>query len=337
MTDPARASSAHPSARRRSRRAAAWAVPVVALLLAGCTTEAEPAPTDQPSASAAPTTCLESGPESDSIEVGGVFGEKPTVELPSPVTAERSQQTVVVPGDGPTTEVGDVVRVAITVFDAQSGAELSTAGYTGGSGEQLTISGDFYVPGIEGALSCAQAGSRTVTVASAADMQPGSPGTDAPNPAAIIVVDTFSIVPTRATGEAQPAERGFPEVALADDGRPTVTIPDADPPTDLRIEVLKRGDGEIVPDPANVTVQYQGVNWRTGEVFDESWGRGTVATFSTDQVVTGFAEAMIGQTVGSQVVVIVPPADGYGEEGEPGSGIEPTDTLVFVIDILAVA
>jgi FKBP-type peptidyl-prolyl cis-trans isomerase len=33
----------------------------------------------------------------------------------------------------------------------------------------------------------------------------------------------------------------------------------------------------------------------------------------------------------------VPPADGYGDAGEPGSEIEPTDTLVFVIDVLAVA
>ena len=64
---------------------------------------------------------------------------------------------------------------------------------------------------------------------------------------------------------------------------------------------------------------------------------GLAARGETVEELTGFAEAMIGQTVGSQVVVIVPPADGYGEEGEPGSGIEPTDTLVFVIDILAVA
>jgi len=336
-TETTRASSTRASRLRRGRVPALVCVPIAALLLAGCTTGADPAPTDAPSVSATPTTCLEPGAESDSVRVSGGFGEKPSIELAAPLAAETSQQTVVVAGKGPSTEVGDVVRVAITVFDAESGAELSTAGYTGDSGEQLTISGQFYVPGIEGALSCARAGSRTVTVASAADMQPATPGTAAPNPAAVIVVDTFSLVPTSATGEPQAAVEGFPEVTLADDGRPTVTIPDADPPTDLRIEVLKKGDGEVVPDPANVTVQYQGVTWRTGEVFDESWGRGSVASFSTDQVVSGFAEAMIGQTVGSQVVVIVPPADGYGDAGEPGAEIEPTDTLVFVIDILAVA
>lgn len=337
MIRPLRASSATPATRRRPWAVAVLPVIVVALV-AGCTGGSEPTPTgDDSTAAAAPTTCLESGAESDSVDVSGAFGEKPSIGLPAPLTAAETQQTVVVPGDGPTTEVGDVVQVAITVFDAETGTELSTAGYTGSAGEQLTISGDFYVPGIEGALSCAQAGSRTVTVASAADMQPGSPGTDAPNPAAVIVVDTFSIVPTRATGVDQPAQSGFPEVELADDGRPTVTIPDDDPPADLRIEVLKKGDGAVVPDPANVTVQYQGTNWRTGEVFDESWGKGTLTPFSTDQVVSGFAQAMIGQTVGSQVVVIVPPADGYGEAGEAGAGIEPTDTLVFVIDILAVA
>jgi peptidylprolyl isomerase len=117
-----------------------------------------------------------------------------------------------------------------------------------------------------------------------------------------------------------------------------VTIPPGtEPPSDLQIEVLKKGDGPVVPDPANVTVQYQGVNWTTGEVFDQSWGKGTPSPFSTDQVVPGFAKAMIGQTVGSQVVVIIPPAEGYGEAGQPSAGIGGTDTLVFVIDILAVA
>jgi FKBP-type peptidyl-prolyl cis-trans isomerase len=129
----------------------------------------------------------------------------------------------------------------------------------------------------------------------------------------------------------------LPEVTLADDGRPTVTIPDADPPAELQIAVLKKGDGEVVPDPANVTVQYQGVNWRDGEVFDESWGEGTPTPFSTTQVVPGFAAAMIGQTVGSQVLVVVPPAEGYGDGGQPSAGIEGGDTLVFVIDVLAVA
>jgi hypothetical protein len=145
-----------------------------------------------------------------------------------------------------------------------------------------------------------------------------------------------SDVPQRATGADQEPTPGFPTVELDADGRPTVTIPDSAAPTETQVEVLKKGDGAVVADGDTVTVQYQGVNWTTGEVFDESWSRGAPATFATTQVITGFAQGMVGQTVGSQTVVVIPPADGYGASGQPQAGIGGTDDLVFVIDILAV-
>ena len=40
--------------------------------------------------------------------------------------------------------------------------------------------------------------------------------------------------------------------------------------------------------------------------------------------------------VGSRVLLVVPPADGYGPDGNPPK-IAGTDTLVFVVDILAAA
>jgi peptidylprolyl isomerase len=44
---------------------------------------------------------------------------------------------------------------------------------------------------------------------------------------------------------------------------------------------------------------------------------------------------VVGQTVGSRVLLVVPPADGYGAAGSASVGIDGTDTLVFVVDILA--
>ena len=38
--------------------------------------------------------------------------------------------------------------------------------------------------------------------------------------------------------------------------------------------------------------------------------------------------------MGSRLLLVIPPADGYGEAGSPPK-IAGTDTLVFVIDILA--
>jgi peptidylprolyl isomerase len=88
-----------------------------------------------------------------------------------------------------------------------------------------------------------------------------------------------------------------------------------------------------------VVVQYTGVTWDDNRVFDSTWEQGTPATFVVDtgegsEVVPGLSKAIIGQKVGSQVGVIVPPSEGYGDQEV--QGIPANSTLFFVIDILGV-
>jgi len=52
------------------------------------------------------------------------------------------------------------------------------------------------------------------------------------------------------------------------------------------------------------------------------------------QVIPGWDERLVGRTVGSRVILEIPPADGYGEQGNEQAGIKGTDTLFFVVDIL---
>jgi len=106
--------------------------------------------------------------------------------------------------------------------------------------------------------------------------------------------------------------------------------------TGLASKVQSKGAGGGHPGPRDrVTVHYTGVIWGTGKVFDSSWTKGTPATFQTSGVIPGFGKALVGQKVGSQVIAVIPPADGYGTAGQAGAGISGTDTLVFVVDILA--
>ena len=53
------------------------------------------------------------------------------------------------------------------------------------------------------------------------------------------------------------------------------------------------------------------------------------------QVVAGWDKTLVGATVGSRMIVAIPPGDGYGEQGNPQAGIKGTATLYFVVDILA--
>jgi len=84
----------------------------------------------------------------------------------------------------------------------------------------------------------------------------------------------------------------------------------------------------------DVVVNYSGTIWRTNEIFDSSWQRGAIAHFPTDAVIPGFTQALEGQTIGSQVLVSIPPDLGYGDAGVPAAGITADDTLVFLVDIL---
>ena len=100
------------------------------------------------------------------------------------------------------------------------------------------------------------------------------------------------------------------------------------------VETLVEGDGAVIAEDANVTVCYEGVSGRTGEVFDSSYERGVPQPFNLTGVVDGFQIAIAGQKVGSSVAVAMTPEDGYGDTPQPGSPIEPGETLVFEIQIL---
>lgn len=139
---------------------------------------------------------------------------------------------------------------------------------------------------------------------------------------------------TKATGETQTPEAGYPAVTLAADGAPSITPVDAAAPGEFGVSTLIKGAGAVVGSTDIVTVHYSGWLW-DGTAFDSSWTRGEPAQFSLEQVVPGFTKAIAGQTVGSQVVAILPPADGYGAAGS--GPIPPNSTLIFVVDILAAA
>lgn len=306
-----------------------------ALVLAGCSTP-EPAATTEPAGLSCEDT--KSGAAVESVTVDGDFGAKPTVDFSAPLDVTSTQRQVVIEGDGEETAPSDSVAVELTLFNATNGKQLAQTRYDGLGPQQIVVDDTTGIlAGIVRTVECVNVGSRVVTVIAPEDgfgeagsEQAGVAGTDS----LLLVADVLNIMPEKATGEDQPPVDGLPTVELAKDGKPTVTIPDADAPTELQLATLKQGDGELVVEGDTVAVQYQGTNWRTGEVFDQSWGK-SVASFATTGVVPGFSKALVGHAVGSQVLVVVPPAEGYGEAGQPDAGIEGTDTLVFVVDILA--
>ena len=105
-----------------------------------------------------------------------------------------------------------------------------------------------------------------------------------------------------------------------------------------RVEVLKAGTGAKASADGYVTVHYYGVNARTGTVFDESYTDQATATFPLGQVIAGFKIGLTGQSEGSRVLIAMPGSDGYDAAGGTSDGsIAVGDTLIFVVDIVAVS
>ncbi|MDF3284693.1 MULTISPECIES: FKBP-type peptidyl-prolyl cis-trans isomerase [Gordonia] len=122
--------------------------------------------------------------------------------------------------------------------------------------------------------------------------------------------------------------------AKNDTSAPQVSVTTPFAVTETQVHTLSGGDGQTVGQGANVTVNYVGVDGRTGLQFDSSYTHGQPAQFSLAQVVPGFSKAIAGQRVGSTVAVAIAPADGY-PDGNPSAGINAGDTLVFAIVIVS--
>lgn len=117
--------------------------------------------------------------------------------------------------------------------------------------------------------------------------------------------------------------------------KPELTFPSAEPSDSLQVSVLSPGDGATVESGDLLVVNYLGQVWG-GDVFDTSYDRGEPSAFpiGTGAVITGWDAALVGQTVGSRLLVTIPPDLGYGDQGNADAGIAGTDTLVFVVDIV---
>ena len=116
--------------------------------------------------------------------------------------------------------------------------------------------------------------------------------------------------------------------------KPVLTFPDTPAPVDLAVEVLSRGDGEIVEAGDDIEVNYFGQVWG-GRMFDNSYDRGSSISFpiGVGAVIAGWDEGLVGKQVGSRLLLSIPPHLGYGDRGMPQAGIGGTDTLLFVVDI----
>lgn len=311
------------------RTAAALIVPLLAALaLVGCGSSGSSA----------------SSPNS-TVRVTGVFNKAPQVKIPKEAASGKLSITTPIKGSGQALPTGDDVlaNVAIYVWSGKT-SKLLQSTYTA---VPQVLPANVGLTGLAKAIKGQKIGSRVLAVlppkygyGTSGNSQLGVTGKDT----TVWVLDLIKAFPptASATGKAVSGGGGsLPSVKSATGAAPTITIPKNTPPSKLVTKTLIQGSGPKLTSNQTVVAQYVAVNWRTKQVFNSTWpsasSAGTPFSFALNSadVVPGFVKGLTGVPVGSRVMLVIPPADGYGKTGNSQAGIKGTDTLVFVVDVLA--
>jgi peptidylprolyl isomerase len=305
------------------------------VVLAGCGSSSS----SKPAAAASSDTY-------QSVTVSGTFNKTPTVTIPKETGTGPLYTKTVIQGTGTALASTDGMIGNYVAYDwSGKTSKLLGSSYTQGAPSIFVGS---LLPGLEKALVGQKLGSRVLAVIPPADAF-GSTGNSQEGIGAkdtlVFVVDMGSTFKTGGVPGTQASTGGgaLPTVtppAANSTAGPTITIPaKTTAPKTLQVKTLIKGTGAVVKKGQDLAVQYTGVIWRTGKVFDSSWSRNQPLTtvIGEGQVIPGWDTGLVGQTVGSRVLLVIPPKDGYGSAGASQAGINGTDTLVFVVDILAAA
>jgi peptidylprolyl isomerase len=276
----------------------------------------------------------------DAVTVTGATGERPVITVNAPFGVKTSTVDVINPGKGVKAAKGSTITFDYVLVNGRTGEEIETS--FGDAPVSLVLDPKQAEPTLVKSLIGTPTGSRVlVAIAPKDGLAKAASGSDPTIQKDDTLLFLFDVRQSlkRAAGAAVAPVAGLPTVKLAKNGAPTITMPKSDPPTNLVAQPLIKGNGPVVTAGQKINVQYTGALWRDGKVFDSSWKRGESITFpiGTGDVIAGWDEGLVGQTVGSQVLLVVPPDKGYGADGQPQAGIKGTDTMVFVVDILGAA
>jgi len=275
------------------------------------------------------------------VTATGNFGAAPKVTIPAVKAAGALYTKTLIQGTGAPLTTSESLLGNFVLYD-WSGTTHKMLGSTFSTGTPTLFAGPL-LPGLEKALIGQKAGSRVLAVIPPKDAF-GAQGNSQIGVGAkdtlVFVIDLiqeFNNASGVAGTQTSNGGSGLPTVTAAPGKAPAVQVPSTAPPKTLQVKTLLKGTGSKVAKGQYLVVQYTGVNWRTKKAFDSSWTRGQPfpTAIGVGQVIKGWDSGLVGQTVGSRVLLVIPPSLGYGKAGSAQAGIKGTDTLVFVVDILS--
>ncbi|MGH9023284.1 MAG: FKBP-type peptidyl-prolyl cis-trans isomerase [Acidimicrobiia bacterium] len=119
--------------------------------------------------------------------------------------------------------------------------------------------------------------------------------------------------------------------------KPEVEVPAGPSPTELQVVDLEEGTGAAAKVGDVITVHYVGAHHSSGGEFDASWGgQPFPVPLGQGRVIKGWDQGLVGMKVGGRRQLVIPPDLAYEDRGTPDGTIKPGETLVFVVDLLAI-
>lgn len=269
----------------------------------------------------------------DQIKVSGEDGKAPKVGEAWPLAIAKTESKILKEGTGEKVDKNATLKVNYVGVNGRTGKEFDSS-YKRGTTADFPLAQ--VVPGFAKGLVGKHQGDRVLI------MMPGSDGYDSQGGAPqagimkgdslIFVVDIVAIPLPKATGETVKPAAGLPTVKEVQ-GAPAVTIGKATKPNKLVVQPLIKGKGAAVTAHDSIDVKYRTYAWSSGELIEDGYS-GEPVTGSMNSVIPGWKKGLIGQTVGSRVMLIVPPADAY-PNGSTNPPVKKGETLIYVIDILS--
>jgi FKBP-type peptidyl-prolyl cis-trans isomerase len=275
------------------------------------------------------------------VTVTGAFGATPTVSIPKLAANNTLTVKTIIQGTGPVlTKTDSLVANFELYFWTGKSATLKADTFP----TNPAIVGGNMIPGLESALIGQKVGSRVLAIIPPA-LGYGTSGDPQLGVSAsttlVFIIDVLKsyTADASATGTTESSGgNGLPTITAQPGKAPVATIPSGTPPTTLQVKTLIKGTGPVISKGQYLIAQYVGYIWRTKKTFGSSWTSGQPFGFifqaSPPQVISGWDTGLAGQTVGSRVLLVIPPKDGYGSAGASQAGIKGTDVLVYVVDIL---
>lgn len=286
----------------------------------------------------------------------GLYGKEPKVIMPEGTPPETIAERDLIEGIGHMAFSGSKVTIQYVAVDYKTGKKLGKSSWEQGKPLTFTVGKGEVMEGLElGVEGMEVADRREMVIPPELNTGPGVPAGIPPNTRVIILVDMLRVQgggeeeekpAEEETSEEKPSQEksgkksGGGELSPAEASKikkPKVTVPSGAPPKQLVKKDLKKGSGPTAEAGDEVTVQYVGVNYKTGKEFDSSWSRNEPFPFTlgSSSVIPGWEEGVEGMKLGGRRELIIPPELAYGPAGSPPA-IGPNETLVFVIDLLAV-